>query len=70
MNASQEVIDPLDRLVDENEAADYLGIKRQTLAVWRCTKRYDLPYCKVGRSVRYRIRDLNAFVDSRMVAGT
>jgi len=36
-----------------------------TLAVWRCTKRYDLPYIKVGHTIKYDMDDLIAFLESR-----
>ena len=36
----------------------------QQLAVWRCTKRYPLTYVKYGRTVRYRRKDLDAFIES------
>ena len=48
-------------------AADYLGVKEQTLAAWKSTGRYSLPVVKVGRSVRYRQEDLDAFIASRTV---
>ena len=44
-----------DRLINDAEAAEYLDTTTSTLAVWRCTGRYDLPYVKVGRNVRYRL---------------
>lgn len=50
-----------------DEAAAYLGVEPSTLAIWRCTKRYPLPYIKVGRLVRYRKTDLDAFLRSRTV---
>ena len=54
------------RLLDEAAAAAYLGLTNpQTLAVWRSTKRYPLPYVRVGRSIRYRESDLNAWLESR-----
>jgi len=49
------------------EAADILGIREETLAVWRCTKRYPLPYVKIGRKVFYRGGDLKRFIESRVV---
>lgn len=49
------------------EAADILGIREETLAVWRCTKRYPLSYVKIGRKVFYRGQDLRKFIDSRVV---
>lgn len=54
-----------DQLLNSKQAADYLGIAVETLNVWRCTKRYDLPYIKVGRLVKYRQSALDAFLESR-----
>lgn len=54
-------------LLTRPQAADYLGVKPDTLAVWSCTHRYALPYLKVGRAVRYRKADLDAWLDSRRV---
>ena len=49
------------------EAAEILGVREETLAVWRCTKRYPLPYIKIGRKVFYRGKDLENFIESRLV---
>jgi len=54
-------------LYDPGKAAAFLGISKETLAVWRCTKRYNLPYIKVGRLIKYRESDLTTFVESRRV---
>jgi excisionase family DNA binding protein len=51
------------------EVAEYLGISSETLNVWRCTKRYNLPYIKAGRLVRYRVEDVETFVASRLQGG-
>ena len=52
-------------LLSEAEAAVILGLKNaKTLAVWRCTNRYELPYVKYGRTVRYRRKDLDVFIES------
>ncbi|WP_071601331.1 helix-turn-helix domain-containing protein [Dickeya chrysanthemi] len=48
--------------ITDKQAAIALGVKPSTLAVWRSTGRYNLPYVKVGRLVRYRIRDLAIFL--------
>lgn len=53
--------------INATEAAKILGVSVDTLAVWRCTKRYPLPYIKMGRKVFYRIADLEKFIDSRTV---
>jgi excisionase family DNA binding protein len=55
-------------LVSCEQAAEYLGTTAGTLAVWRCNRRYDLPYVKVGKSVRYRLADLERFIESRTVS--
>ena len=56
-----------ERLLTEDEAADLLANKPQTLSVWRTTKRYDLPYVKVGRNVRYKLSDVQAFIERNTV---
>jgi hypothetical protein len=53
----------------------YLGgedspIPEQTLAVWRATKRYPIPFLKLGRLVRYRKRDLDAYMAKNTHAQT
>lgn len=53
-------------LLSRKEAAAYLGIAEQTLAIWHCTKRYDLPCAKIGRLVRYKKSDLDAFIARNM----
>lgn len=47
------------------QVAETLGVTTGTLAVWRCTKRYQLPFVKIGRKIFYRNEDVNAFVESR-----
>ncbi len=58
-----------DELLTREQAAAVLGIKPDTLAVWATTKRYSLPYTKIGRSVRYRLSDIEQFIQQRMVNG-
>jgi excisionase family DNA binding protein len=53
-------------LMTPEEVAEYLGVSKETLNVWRCTKRYNLPYVKTGRLVRYRPEDVTSFVTSRL----
>jgi excisionase family DNA binding protein len=54
-------------LLTRNEAAEYLGITPRTLAVWACVKRYNLPYVKIGRLVKYRRSDLDKFIERQTV---
>jgi len=56
----------MQRLLTPVEAAKLLGVSPDTLAVWRCKKRYDLAYVKVGRSVKYREADVEKFIESRL----
>jgi predicted DNA-binding transcriptional regulator AlpA len=51
-----------DQLLTRKQAAQFLGVKTNTLAVWHCCKRYDLPYYKIGRSVKYKLSDLENFI--------
>ena len=54
-------------LLTRTEAAEYLGVKPQTLAAWHVTGRYGLPVVKVGRAARYRLADLDRWLASRTV---
>lgn len=56
--------------IDDKQAADALGVKATTLAVWRSTGRYNLPYLKVGRLVKYRVSDLAEFLVRRTASHT
>lgn len=56
---------PHDPLLDTKEAAAHLQLAPGTLTAWRSTGRYQLPYTKVGRNVRYRRSVLDAFLASR-----
>lgn len=56
-------------LLTRTEAADFLGIRPQTLGVWASTGKYNLPFYKVGRAVRYKIADLETFLQRRLVNG-
>lgn len=53
-----------DEKLNVQQAADFLGVKKQTLDCWRSKKRYDLAYIKVGRVVRYLKSELIRFQES------
>ncbi len=61
------VLQNLPALMNDAETAAMLGIKPGSLPVWRSTRRYPLPWIKVGRLVRYRRDDVLAFLESRTV---
>jgi excisionase family DNA binding protein len=48
--------------VSAKEAAEFLGMKEQTLAVWRSSRRHPLPFIRIGRRIRYRITELETFL--------
>jgi excisionase family DNA binding protein len=52
-------------LLDRVEAAKYLGVSPGTMCVWVSRKQYDLPYIKVGKYVKYKVEDLNKFIETR-----
>jgi predicted DNA-binding transcriptional regulator AlpA len=52
-----------DKLLTRKQASEFLGIKENTLAVWKTNRRYPLPVIKVGRLVRYRKSDLITFLE-------
>ncbi len=51
-------------LMSRDEAAAYLGISPKTLATWASTHRYNLPMVKIGRRVKYRVVDLEKFIEA------
>lgn len=52
-------------LIDEKEAAAILAVTPGTLSVWRSTGRYNVPFVKVGRCVRYSRIALEEWLESR-----
>jgi predicted site-specific integrase-resolvase len=56
---------PATKLLTPEEVGDILGVTPHTLAVWRCEGRYELPYIKSGRLVRYQAQDVAAFIQKR-----
>ncbi len=54
-------------LLTPAEAAKILGVQPQTLALWRCARSSPLPWVRVGRLVRYRRGDVQAYIAARRV---
>lgn len=50
----------------ERDAAEYTGLSVRTLQHRRFERR-EPPYLKIGRSVRYRREDLDAFLEKHRV---
>jgi len=50
------------------EAAEYLGLSQSALNKWRCYgMQYGPAYIKMGKSVRYRLEDLQEWIDENAV---
>lgn len=49
-------------LISAEQAADYLDVSTRTLANWRCRGFPNVPFSKIGRCIRYRISDLDAYI--------
>ena len=58
---------PQDKLLSRREAAEMLGVKETTLASWHTTSRYPLTVVKVGKLAKYRVSDINRFLERRSI---
>jgi predicted DNA-binding transcriptional regulator AlpA len=54
-------------VLNEREAAEVVGCSVALMRKWRLF-REGPPYVKIGRLVRYRQADLDAFLDAHLVA--
>ena len=61
--------DDHDALLTEVQAADLLRLSIRTLQAWR-TKEFGPAFVRAGRAVRYRRRDLIAWIEANTVAPT
>lgn len=52
-----------DQLLSRKELARILKFSPGTLAVWDCTKRYNLNPIKIGEAVRYRRADVSKLIE-------
>lgn len=57
----EAIFDPPE-LLSRDQAAEYIGVRPQTLAIWALTGRYSLPMIKVGRLCKYRRENLDQFL--------
>ena len=53
-------------VVDTTAAAAYIGVSPRTLHTWRSEGRGP-SYIRAGRCIRYRLRDLETYLDARTV---
>lgn len=67
LSAVQITLSAEQHLLSRKDAARLLGVAAETLAVWKCTGRYNLPCVMVGRIPKYRLSDLNHWLTSRTI---
>jgi len=65
MNIHTVINTSSDHLLDAEQAALILDVVPATLSVWRSTGRYNIPFIKIGRKVRYRKSELEKWLESR-----
>lgn len=60
-----------DKLLDEKQAAEFLGLQPRTLASWRFTGRRGPKFVRISaRCVRYRQQDLNDWTAGLLQSNT
>ncbi len=58
-------------LLDTKQASDYLGLDNKSLANSRCTGTgVQIPYIKMGRIVRYKLSEIEAYIENNTVNHT
>jgi excisionase family DNA binding protein len=55
--------------LNERQAAKYLGVSAGTLRLWRSENRSPR-YFRAGKLIRFRVRDLNEWIEQRLSAPT
>jgi excisionase family DNA binding protein len=58
-----------DVLATPEQAAKLIQINASTLQKWRSTGENNIPFVKIGRSVRYRVSDLRDYVERHVMGG-
>ncbi len=58
------------RLLDTEQAAQFLGLSKRTLENKRVSGIDPIPFVKCGRAVRYDPRDLESWLDARRFKNT
>lgn len=61
----QQLFDQNEKLLTTQQTADALKIKVETLATWRATGRYQIPFIKMGRKVLYKQSDIKKWLEKR-----
>ena len=54
----------MSNLMNEKEVASFLGLKPQTLAIWRMRKE-KIPFVRMGRRIAYRREDVEKWLEAQ-----
>ena len=68
--ATQRASKRLSPLLTETEAAEYLSLTKRALQAWRCQGRGPRFVKISARAVRYRLEDLEGWVEGRLRRST
>lgn len=49
-------------LMNQKEAAAYLGTTVKSLNTWRARGKYNIPYVRWGKNIRYKKESLDAWI--------
>jgi len=53
--------------VDEHEVSRMTGLAVQTIRNQRCSRKNTIPYLKIGRSVRYLVKDVFEYLEKHRI---
>lgn len=67
-NSDISLSSPPEKMLNRREAAEFLGYKENTLAIWACTNRQIIPMYKVGKRIKYKLADLQKFQEANPVS--
>lgn len=56
-------------MLDTPDAAARLGVQPKTLEEWRRLKRSPIPHYKVRNAVRYKVSDIDTYLEKQRVGG-
>lgn len=58
---------PDETRINNRQTSLLTGLAESTLEQWRCTRRVEIPYFKLGKSIRYRLGDVRRFMEQSRV---
>lgn len=64
---TQQLTLNIQTLLTPEKVAEILGLSPNTLQIWRTTRRYNLPYTKVGGKVMYSPEAIQDFIKRRTI---